>query len=121
MLCLYVFTEKLKQSGGVYSDEQVARCSELGGQFAKTLESLFCTRVGTEKCQYFCNHKHVERRDVEVFVNTYKCDNLWGNIPKRSHAGFEKVKHEWRIRDCKRFATKLSNLSARLDMWKTFV
>ena len=114
-------SEKLRQARGVYSDDHVARCSQLGGQFGKNLEALFYDHVGTEQNKYTKDCSHVSASDVNFFLTNYVNEELWEHIPGRQHHGFERVRHEWKIRNCDKLAKKLAYLSNRLDLWRNFV
>ena len=118
---LPLVSEKLRKSRGVYTDEQIDRCCQIGGQFGAALESLFSCNVGSERTVHSRHSTRDITHDVHVFLKNYVSDKLWNEIPKRQHNGFEKIRHEWKIKDSKKLAKRLLHRSERLDMWRKFV
>ena len=112
--------EKMRRARGIYTDEQVDRCSQLGGQFGHALEKLFLNDITGVHSSNYTPKRHSKCSDVNVFLENYRKYDLWQNVPGRCHAGFEKMKHEWRVKDCGKLAKRLHHLSNRLDLWKTF-
>ena len=119
--CSIAFSEKLKKARGVYTDEQVARCSELGGQFGRHLEELFHSSVGSEHLAFQGDATHVDDNDVQSFLSEFVEDKLWDNVPGRAHPGFETMRHGWKVKNCADFAKKMAALSQKLDLWRNFV
>ena len=118
--CLFGLAEKLRRSRGTYTDAQVARCSQLGGQFGRNLSKLFCGAIGSEKDHFVRNCESVDKTDVAHFLETYSQDRLWSFIPGRQHDGFANIKHEWKFKNGAKFAAKMASLSQSLDCWRTF-
>ena len=113
-------SEKLKRSRGLYTDQQVSRCCQLGGQFGKDLDAMLLQNIGMVHSTSSTLSHHVKCSDVRAFIERYESCNLWKSIPGRAHVGFEKMKHEFKVRNCEKFARRLSHLSYRLDVWKKF-
>ena len=116
----FVFPEKLKRSRGIYTDDQVARCCQLGGQFGRNLEAVLLQNISGGHLSSCTASHHINRSDVQVFVEKYRNHGLWENIPGRAHPGFEKMKHDSKVKDCGRLAKRLNHLSYRIDVWKKF-
>lgn len=110
----------MRKARGLYTDEHVARCSQLGGQFSKDLEKMFSENVGSDRLD-FIRDGNVDNSDVKVFLENYGDDELWAFKPGRFHTGFKNIKHEWRIKNCAKFIGKLTSLGETLDMWRSFV
>ena len=105
---------------GSYTDEHVARCSQLGGSFGRDLEQMLLQNVGSDRQGFIPDCNHVSNSDVRVFLNEYQTDRLWDYLPGRVHEGFADIKHEWKIRNPAAFAKKMSALSEKLDLWQSF-
>ena len=69
--------EKLRKSRGVYTDEQIDRCCQIGGQFGAALESLFSCNVGSERTVHSRHSTRDITHDVHVFLKNYVSDKLW--------------------------------------------
>ena len=110
----------MRKSHGLYTEEHVARCSEVGGQFRHDLHQLFRDNIGSER-ESLAQVKKVDTNDVQHFIDNYAQENLWGYVPGRFHVGFESIKHEWRIKNCAKFTEKLLSLNQSMDLWRNFV
>ena len=111
-------SDKIRRSNGVYTEDQVARCCQLGGQFGRHLDDLFLHSLCGDKPSYQRTKYHVNKTDVASFVEQYQCHDLWKHVPGRAHAGFENIRHELKINDCAKFVKRIETLSERLDVWK---
>ena len=120
-LSLLHSAEKLKKSRGLYTEDQVQRCVQLGGQFGRAVDNLFSKRVGSENCFLQRTNRQVKCSDVQAFCQRHNDKRLWDCVPGRVHNGFEKVRHEWRVKDPVKFARKLCELSHKLDLWRKFM
>lgn len=104
----------------MYSDDQVDRCAQLGGEFAKHLQEMFLRNVAASKCPNASRSKHV-CPDVQRFLDEYTDDRLWDYKPGRRHDGFKDVRVQFGISNTAKFASTVARLSNTLSVWENFL
>ena len=78
----------MKHSRGAYSDKVVERAGKIVGPLAKSMDAVFLEKVAEVDQTFSSKNKLKLGESVRTMVHEYREDNLFGNIPGRSHPSF---------------------------------
>ena len=92
----FYFLARMKHSSGNYTPDQTARCCELGGDFASSLENVFSTQVAAGH-EGFSSKEQDCVNDVKAMVEEHLHEALFDVIPGRSHRGYDRIRHGWSL------------------------
>ncbi len=119
-MSLFHITEILRHSHGQYTPETVYRAGKIVGHVGRALDKVFQENILNEDGMRGNYHKLATyEKDIRRFVQEYREDRLFDNIPGRHHKAFpdfdsDIVKKIVRPKDLKerllRYSDKLDEL-----------
>ena len=109
----------MKNSHGNYGCEQTARCCELGGDLAKSLDHVFASNIGGS-CPTLPAKASDVVKDVKNMVDELVEEKLFDNKPGRFHRGLEKIRHGWSLQKPSEVAEKIRGHLTTFQLWKEF-
>lgn len=107
----YVYTDRLANVHGQYSDSAVNQCSMLIGTQGKDIDNLFSTNVAGSSSHGAKRRLDVNAGSVKKFVQLYKRHNLWEYIPKRKHGAFPRMTNVVCVKKTAKFGARLKKYS----------
>ena len=116
---LFCFPEMLKHSRGRYTEDQVARCAQMGGAFGQQIDRLFTLaglgQFDTREVRARPNWYH---EDIRTFCDEYQESALLDYLPGRQPEGFETFTFNRHIKQPWKMGQKLKTLSQKMDTRK---
>ena len=110
---------RMKHSNGNYTPDQTARCCQLGGDFASSLDGVFSTNVASSH-EDFSSKQQDCVDDVRAMVEDHVHEALFDVLPGRSHRGFDRIRHGWSLQKPKDVCERIEKHINGLHVWKVF-
>ena len=114
------FIGRMKRSQGNYTDDQTARCCELGGDFSKNLDTLFSTNIAASH-EPFSGKDQVSTLDVQAMVEEHIEEELFSCKPGRNIRGLEKIRHGWALMRPKDVFGRVEKHLENFHLWREFI
>ena len=113
----------IKHSNGMYTPEQIRRCSRMAGTFQKEVRSLVKNSVTNTLPEYEEKKQRSPKhdRDLNNFVKDFSGDGLFTYCPPRMHSAFGDFQHKCNIKSIYKFGTVLKKQSVSMDKWDNIV
>ena len=113
------FKDGLGNTGGQYSDNTIARYSQLASSLGDLLDAAYNASVAESSSFTKTSSGTIDRHDdIVKFVKLLKDENLFEVIPGRQHRSFPKFTHQEGVLNPAKYRAKLLYLSKRLDFCK---
>ena len=128
VFCTSLILGGLRSSHGNYSDEQLARISQINGSFTHSVSRLFQVSQHHPRGRKGVQGSPAYREKVYKFIDEYKKEKLF-TCPKRRRVGtgvgqnficaytfIEDGNEEEESKGCQKFATEYIQLAEKLDL-----
>lgn len=115
---MILISEMMKRSRGQYTDKQVMRCSQLGGEFGREFHRLVSENMGMGHEGIGKKSSNIYQKDVVACVKELQPDALFDYCPPREHKAFPGFVRSSQIKDPQKLGRHLNRLSEDLDFWR---
>ena len=106
----------LKHSRGHYTDQQVARCAQMGGAFGRQVDRLFTLAgLGQYDSRDVYKRPNWYKEDIRAFTEEYQEYALTDYLPGRQPAGFKDFVFDISIKSPRQLAQKVLQFSTDMD------
>ena len=109
----------LKNCHGQYSDNQISRCSKIGGSLGKGVEEVFSHTIMDKYGHISKTCDFSDKKNVQKFILLYKNEHLFQkNNTVRFHKGFEEVTNIIHVKEPQKLQCRFTKYSIGLDKEK---